>query len=258
MAGSGPGSAIHPLTFGPVWARTLAVLRGNGAVLWPLAAAFFFLPQLLISYVAPAHAPAKTQDLAQSFPVLFVGAVALLATLVGQVSVAFIAVKDGTGGLILKQVIARSARLLLPALALVTIQGIAVVLGGLLFIIPGLWLMARLAVAMPIFATGTDDPVEALTNSWRMSEGRALRIFGCLAILLLGVLALYLGMVSVGAATGVIGGKAAVPGASGGWGLGRWVFEVGSNAIVGAIALVSTCFHASLLVAVRQCRRLGL
>ena len=68
-------------------------------------------------------------------------------------------------------------------------------------------------------------------------------------------LALYLGMVSVGAATGVIGGKAAVPGASGGWGLGRWMFEVGSNAIVGAIALVSTCFHASLLVAVRQCRR---
>lgn len=252
MAGSGPGSAAHPLGFGPVWARTQQVLRSHGPLLWPLAAAFFFLPQLLIGYLAPDHAPTQPQELAATLPLLVAGAFAILTTLIGQLAATFIAVHDGTAGITLGQVLARSARLLLPALALVTIQGIAVLLGGLLFILPGLWILARLSVAMPVFVLRPEDPVEALTFSWRLTEGRALRILSCLAVLLAGVLILYLGIVTAGVALGVVGKTAA-----GGWGLGRWAFELVSAAATGAIALVSTCFYASLLVALRTAPRTG-
>lgn len=254
MADTGPGSPDHPLSFGPIWAHTLALLRRHGELLWPLAAAFLFLPQLLIAVLAPEQAPGQTPDLGKSLLILGVAGAGIVATLLGQVSMAFLAINDGTAGLTLGQVLQRSGRLTLPALAVVLIQGIAILVGFLLLIIPGFWVLARLSVALPIVAVGPHDPLEALKESWRLTEGHALRILGCLAILILGFLLLYIGIVSIGVAVGAISTMAAgAP--SEGWGLGRWAFEVIGGAAVAAMGVVSICFYSSLLKVLRTLPR---
>ncbi|MCG2842521.1 glycerophosphoryl diester phosphodiesterase membrane domain-containing protein [Sandaracinobacter sp. RS1-74] len=258
MADAGPGSSDNPLSFGPLWADTLDLVRRHGEILWPLAAAFLFLPQILIAVVTPEQGPNARPDMgpdmALAMLMLAAGLAGLLATLVGQVSVAFLAVHDGTAGLTLGQVIARSARLLLPAMAVVLMQGIAIFVGLLLLIVPGLWLLARFSVALPTVSVGPHDPLEALKESWRLTEGYALKILGALLILTLGMFILYFGILAIGVAVGAIGTIAGGQPETG-WSLGRWAFEVIGAAAVAAMGVISICFYSSLLKTLRRLPR---
>lgn len=254
MADERPGSPDHPLSFAPIWADTLAIVRRHGELLWPLAAAFIFLPQLLIALAAPEQAAGAKPELGKAFLVLALAGASIIATLLAQLATSFIAMNDGTSGLTLGQVLARSARLSLPALAVVLIQGIAIVMGFLLLILPGFWVLARLSVAQPVVANGPHDPLEALKESWRLTDGHALRILGLLAILTLGILLIYFGIVALGVAAGAISTIAAGAPAEG-WGLGRWAFEVISAATVAGMGVVSMCFYTSLLKALRRLPR---
>ena len=51
---------------------------------------------------------------------------------------------------------------LLPAVAVSLVQGIAVGVGLVLLILPGLWLMARFVAALPLVATDEPDPVQVV------------------------------------------------------------------------------------------------
>ncbi len=251
MQEKGPGSPDHPLSFGPIWAHTLELVRRNGELLWPLAAAFIFLPQLLVAVLMPAQEPAgQTPDFGKSLLILGVAGAGILATLLGQLSMAFLALHDGTAGLTLGQVLRRNAGRVLSALAVVLIQGIAVLVGILLFVIPGFWVLARLSVALPAVAGGPGDPLEALKESWRLTDGHALKILGCLAILTLGILIIYMGILALGVALGAISTIAAGTPSSG-WGLGRWAFEVIGAGAVAVMGVVSICFYSSLLNVLR-------
>ena len=254
MAVNGPGSPDHPLSFAPVWAETLGLIRRHGDLMWPLAAAFIFLPQLLVAVLMPAPVEGQTPDFASSLLILSVGAAGFAATLLGQISIASLAVNDGTAGLTLRQVLRRALALILPVFAVVLMQGIAIFIGFLLLLIPGFWILARLSVALPVVAVGPHDPLEALKESWRLTDGHALRILGCLAILTLGFLMLYLGIVALGVAVGAISTIAAGAPAEG-WGLGRWAFEVISATAVAVMGVVSMCFYASLLNVLRALPR---
>lgn len=255
MADSGPGgAATHPLSVQPLARATVAILRRHWEILWPLAAALFFLPQLLVGLVAPVAGQNATgtaaPGLATSIPLVLVGLLVVMATIAGQLAIAVIAVADGTGGRTVGEVLKGAARRMVPALAVVAVQSIAAIAGGLLFILPGLWLLARLSVALPIIATETDDPLAALRQSWDLTRGHALRILGCLAAMLALVLLLYLGVTGLGLATGALRPDTMnQPFPS--WSTGRWLFEVASSAAVAASGLIATCFYARLLVVVR-------
>ncbi len=252
MAETGPGSPDHPLSFAPIWAHTLELLRRHGELLWPLGAAFLFLPQLLIAVLAPDQK--AEPDVGKAFLILLVAGASIVVTLVGQVAIVFIALNDGTAGLTLGQVLRRSRKLTLPALALGLIQGMAIVFGLILLVIPGLWIFARLSVALPAFVAGPHEPLEALRQSWRLTEGHALRILGCLATLLLGALLIYFGIVAIGIALGAISSIAAgTP--SEGWGIGRWIFEVIIAAALAGLSALMMCFQSSLLKVLRSLPR---
>lgn len=254
MADTGPGTPDHPLSFAPIWAHTLDLLRRHGELMWPLAAAFLFLPQLLIAVVAPEQAAGAKPDFGRASLVLLAAGAGIVATLLAQVSIAYIAMNDGTRGEALGHVLKRAWSLTLPALAVALIQGIAIITGLILLIIPGLWMLARLSVALPVLAVGPRDPVEALKESWRLTEGHALRVLGCLVILTLGVLLLYFGIIAIGVAVGAISAIAAnAP--SEGWSLGRWAFELIGAAAVAGMGVVSMCFYSSLLKVLRQLPR---
>lgn len=248
MAVSGPGAAEHPLSFGPLWRRTIAVIRRHGDLLWPLAAAMFFLPQLLFAMVEPDRSNGLDLDFAASVPVVATLVAGLLVTVIGQVVVAFVAVQDGTAGLTFGQVIVRSGGLVVPAFAMLLLQGLATVAGILLLIVPGLLLFARLAVALPLLATGPRDPLLALRASWRLTDGNTLRILVSLVTLLAGIFLFYAGVLSLGL---LLGSPDALTASFGRWSMGRWVLELLSAGAVAAIGLVSVAFYSSLLVALR-------
>ncbi len=255
MAVSGPDPTEHPLSIRPVSRQTADLLRRHWEILWPIAAALFFLPQLLISVVAPASRGQSPPEISASIPFVVVGIVVIVATIVGQLTIAFIAVNNGTAGRTVGEVLVMTGRRMVPALAVVAAQSIAVLAGGLLFIIPGLWLLARLSVAMPIIATGSDDPTAALKQSWQLSRGYVLRILGCLAGLLGAVLLFYVLVMALGTITGALHPSTVnLPSAQ--WNIGRWLFEIASAAVAATMGLVATCFYAVLLLRLRRLPRM--
>ena len=147
-------------------------------MLWAIAAAFLFLPQLLFARQVNDRTPDQLfrgeHVVMDSVAVLLV----LAGTLLAQIMIARLIARDGTGGQPLSRDLGAALRLFPAALALFLIQGIATGLGLFLFILPGLWILTRLSLVIPLVATAHPDPIDALRASWALSSGRALRLFG--------------------------------------------------------------------------------
>lgn len=58
------------------------------------------------------------------------------------------------------------------------IQGVAVFIGTLLLIIPGIFLMISLLFTQVFVAVEGEGPLEALSSSWSLSKGNRIRLFG--------------------------------------------------------------------------------
>lgn len=86
---------------------------------------------------------------------------------------------------------------LLPVFAVAMLVGLAIGVGFILLIIPGLWLMCRLWVAIPVAVVERAGVLGAMNRSDELTAGSRWRIFG-LAILILIVqigLGMFLGIV---------------------------------------------------------------
>ena len=68
-------------------------------------------------------------------------------------------------------------RVLLTLLA-AFVAGLAIVVGLLLLVLPGLYLFTRLYLVVPAVMLGDDGPLEALGNSWDRTEGDVLTVAG--------------------------------------------------------------------------------
>ena len=78
-------------------------------------------------------------------------------------------------------------RLVLLFVSLLVV-GIAILVGLLFFVLPGLYLWARFYLAPPAVMLDDRGPIEALGESWARTEGDTLTVFGVAAsILVLGV-----------------------------------------------------------------------
>ena len=60
--------------------------------------------------------------------------------------------------------------------------GIVVVLGLLLFIIPGIYLGARLSLALPAIVLDGESAIDGLSRSWDVAEGNVLKLVGIFLI----------------------------------------------------------------------------
>lgn len=87
---------------------------------------------------------------------------------------------------------------LLSAIGAVVISTILTVTGLILLIIPGIWILCRLYFTEAIIVHKKMGSIDALKESWRLTEKNSLRIFGFLIVLLginiLGALAFMIGL----------------------------------------------------------------
>ncbi len=234
-------------------------------LLWPLAAAFLFLPQLLVA----RHVADRTPDqifVGEALPgdAISIGLLLLVSTL-GQLAMARIVAHDGTEGRTLGADLRVALARLPAAMAVFFIllilfllvsflpAALAFLLGGgnagaiLAVMLSGFWLAARLGIVLPLVATYHPEPLSAIAKAWRLTSGRTLRIAAMLATLLVGFLLLVIGIAGLAAAAGVISTVATGP-VDEGWGIGRWLFELVNTA---ASAAVGTFYIAFLTVLAR-------
>jgi hypothetical protein len=247
---------LDPISFARLWPEAVASVRRHADLLWPTAAAFFFLPQLLASRQINGRLPNQWfqgDDLVRDTLAL---ALVLVSAIVGQLVVARIVAADGTAGAPFGQVLGGALALVPAALAAWLIRGIGIVTGFWLLVIPGLWLFTRLLLVVPLIATGTSDPVTALKASWDLTRDRAFRLFGMMALLFTGYVLLLLGIGGLSAAVGVIGTVAAGTPAQG-WGVARWLVEMIGAGAAAAFDTFYAAFVATIMVALRALPRKG-
>ena len=92
-------------------------------------------------------------------------------------------------------------RVLLTLLA-AFVAGLAILVGLLLLVLPGLYLFARLYLVVPAVMLGDDGPLEALGSSWDRTSGHVFTVAG-VAVAILAVSLAVFTVVLVGTAGGV-------------------------------------------------------
>ncbi len=216
----------------------------------PVVGMFLFLPQLLMSWQIGDRSPKDLFTGPEALLDVLVLPLVMVAGIAGQMVIYFLAIHDGTAGFRLGEILRLAASRLLPAIDVSLVQAIAVGVGLLLFIVPGLWMMARFVSALPLVATTEPDPVKAMQESWALTSGRSLRVLGMIALLISAFLLLSVVFVGLGAAMGVVGTVIASKPTMG-WGIGRWLFELVTTAAAAVFGLYYLCFVSRLTVAMR-------
>lgn len=183
--------AAKRLDLSRTWADVVAMARANADMLSAVAGMFILLPQILSAWVLPdperPERGAPRQDIvnanlefvAAHWPVLLAsalvvafGSLALLALLLRRE----------------RPTVAGALRIgiaALPAYMLANmLQGLAVMAGLMLFIVPGLYLAARfLCIAAVAVNEDSRSPMAILVRAFRLTDGNGLRI-----LLLIGVI----------------------------------------------------------------------
>jgi hypothetical protein len=144
------------------------------------------------------------------------------------------------------EVMRRAAAKMLPVLAASVLMYLGVVIGLMLFLVPGVIVAVMWVVALPTVVADTSHPIRALGRSRALTRGNRWRIFGlCIVtwVVLIGADAIILG--SIGGLTGL---------RSGGYGLPSIIL---SAALSFLIYIVGSVGIAALYVQLRELKGLG-
>lgn len=181
------------LDLASTWNDAAAMIRRNRDVLSAVAGMFLILPMIVSGWLLPDPGPlpegATMEDLlaaqiayfGENAPVILTSG---LVVTFGTLSMLVLLVHPS------RPVVSDALRLalrLLPAYLLANLlQSLAVFGGFLLFILPGVYLIARLICIAPVLAAEEErGPVALLMRSWAITRGSGLRILLMLAIIFL-------------------------------------------------------------------------
>lgn len=188
-------------SYSAVWDDVMLLARSHGSLIATLAAVFLFLPALLLGYLLPTP---ETSDPSQVWPLLaeyFSANVHwfVLTGLIGMVGSVSILLLIFEPGVTVGRAIA-AALPLLPFYFLTSLLGGLVIgLGFIALIVPGLYLIGRLAPAgVVVVAERRRNPVAAIARCFALTKGRGWAVLGL--VLLVGIAA----VIAIGVATGLV------------------------------------------------------
>lgn len=204
--------------FSAAWNDALALLQRHQSVLLPILGVFIFLPAMVIGYLVPQPQPSPDADFEAMMEVWQVYwadnflwfALSGIVSTIG--SLALLALFLRPENLSVGDAIKLGVFAFLPVLLASILFGLAVGLGLLLLIIPGLYLFARLFLYQPLAAAeAIRNPLTLLTRSWELTKGNGWRILGffvvlfIVAMILFAVISMVLGLIFLTLIGGDIG-----------------------------------------------------
>ena len=171
---------MSKLATGDIWQATIAVIRAHFGVLVAIAAPFTLLVDMVMTLfgpVVPTTIAAFTPQVVLVLVILpgMVGAIAQLAV------ARLVALPDD-----MPRAALAAAFVAFPAYAgAILLSALPTGFGFVLFIIPGLYLMARLFLVLPVVVVERLPIVATLQRSWTLTDGNAWPIMLFLALMLL-------------------------------------------------------------------------
>lgn len=171
---------MRSFDMGEAWQQVVAMFKGNREVLITVAGLFFFIPTLIVSLIngdppqpeagtAPEVVLSQMLDyFREAAPTLFLSAV---ASIIGTIAIWRLLLAPG--GTSLGSALGVGATLFLSYLVASLLSGLAVGLGFLLLIVPGLYLYARLSLVGPAMAAEKMmNPIAAIQASWEATRNK--------------------------------------------------------------------------------------
>jgi len=190
------------LSIGKAWDETRAILSRDGGPLITVALALMVLPGTVLETLSPSSS--RGEDTPGW--VALVGLLAALISLTGQLAISRIALGRTTTvgeaiALAFRRLPVLFGSLLLISLPFAIVVGVPVIAasgGGVPTQLPRsyalpllvamllfVFVLVRMLFLTPLAADRTAGPIALIKESWRLSRGRALRLFGLFVLLLI-------------------------------------------------------------------------
>jgi len=193
---------VAPFTIGSVWQETRMIVRAKAWVFAPIAAAFVLLPYLLAARFFPDNrtsildTPATGPAIAQ----LVVSIVGVIA----EIAILSIVLHPREGERSVNHVIGEAVRLTPAMFVLKLAIGLATLLGLLAFVVPGLYLAGRLAMAVPAMVGERLGIADSLRRGWDLGGGHVGRILAFILLLLIAAIGAIVLLSAVATAAGLV------------------------------------------------------
>ena len=244
--------ASMKFSYSAVWADTVAMLRANASLIAGIAGVFIFLPALLVAHFLPQPEGAATMAAMMADMEAYLSAnwhwmlLANVVNMLGSIAI-YLLLFDPRG-----RTVGSAIGCALPILPfyfiLSVLVGLIVIFGLFWLILPGIYLIGRLAPSTPLMvAEGRRSPFDALRRSWRLTGKRGWAVAGLIVIVFV------VGYIVIAAVTAVIGSIFLL--ALGREGLGGLLVAIIGAALSAILSTVMLVLAAALyrhLVAVRE------
>lgn len=235
---------------GAAWRDVVNLIKSQQSLVALIAGLFVFLPNLAMGWFTPAPPVVPTgTDVTALIDVMGDYYVQVLPWMLGLAVVStigllglyhlWVAPRAMSVGAALGRSLAMTPAYLLATL----LTAFPIALGFLLFVLPGIYLFARLSQIGPaMVARDSANPIAAIANSWAVTRGNGWRVAGFFVLLM--VIAGIVYAITTGAVGGLLG--VLMPADS-----AHWVL----TPIVAALTAALTVFQAAVIAAVY--RQLG-
>lgn len=224
-------------SYSAIWNDTMAMMRAHASLMAAIAGVFIFLPSLLLSYLVPApqQDPSMQLMIDHFLSNLHWYILAQLASMVGAIAILTLVFRRD--GVSVADAIGNGFVMLPFYFLALLIARVTIGIGLIALIVPGLYLIGRLAPVGPIVvAERLRNPIEAFSRSFRLTRGRGWASFGLIFLVAVA------GLVVVIAVSSVVGILVMV----GGGGVGRLLALIANSAISTAFAVVLILLFAAI------------
>lgn len=184
------------------WNDVMQLFRQERELLLSVAGVFILLPSLAFALFVPQPVTPEGADFAvlaetmRQFYIDNIVWIALVGLANGFATLAMLVLMLDKARPNVREAMRRALALLLPYYAMGILSGVAVFLGSLAFILPGIYLFVKMLIAGPVMvAERLPSPTGALRRSWRLTKGNSGRIL--VFVLIVAVTAFFVYLTSV-------------------------------------------------------------
>jgi len=177
------------LSYSAVWQDTVDLIRTHATLAAALAGVFLFLPALLVGYVIPQPQVKDLHEFGRIMTEYLMGnwhwlLLASLFNMIGTIAILLLFFTRGVtvGGAIV------AAIMLVPFYFVASLLcGIAIGIGFVLLLVPGLYLFGRLGIVGPVVvAENQRNPVTAISRTWALTAGNGWAVLGMVLLVAIG------------------------------------------------------------------------